>query len=125
MQRTCLNDLAGWNDWANVKYDFQNSSGYEDGDHSELAPPAVDLILGLCKPAPVSQGHWHRQCLGVPAAGLSQRTRTNGAAVEPECNRACSSGGVDSQYVHGVDCVGETRFLEETGFPGSLKRGAG
>jgi uncharacterized repeat protein (TIGR01451 family) len=32
------NPLTGFHDWANLKYDFQNSGGYEDGDHTSVMP---------------------------------------------------------------------------------------
>jgi hypothetical protein len=63
-----LDVLTGYDDWANILYDFQNTNGYEDGDHSMLDKPDPDFVTATCVPDPLSQGYWHRQCLGVPAA---------------------------------------------------------
>jgi uncharacterized repeat protein (TIGR01451 family) len=35
--------LAGFSDWANLKYDFQNTKDFEDGVHSPLQEPELDL----------------------------------------------------------------------------------
>lgn len=35
--------LTGFNDWANIKYDFQSTGSFEDGDHSfSLQTPEID-----------------------------------------------------------------------------------
>ncbi len=34
--------LTGYWDWANLKFDFQNSAGFEDGDHTSLPAQEID-----------------------------------------------------------------------------------
>ena len=36
--------LTGYADWANIKFDFQNTSDFEDGAHLPVLEPEIDLI---------------------------------------------------------------------------------
>uniref|UniRef100_Q01X81 Conserved repeat domain n=1 Tax=Solibacter usitatus (strain Ellin6076) TaxID=234267 RepID=Q01X81_SOLUE len=36
------NTLTGFADWANIKFDFQNSAGFEDGDHTSAPVQEID-----------------------------------------------------------------------------------
>jgi uncharacterized repeat protein (TIGR01451 family) len=60
--------LPGYFDWANLKFDFQNSGGFEDGDHASLPVQEIDYptfrqtiaadltIVAAAAPVPVLTG---------------------------------------------------------------------
>jgi hypothetical protein len=85
-----LRTLTGFDDWENIDYDFQATEAYEDGDH-DSSLPVVEMdhqtyLYELCDAAPVSQGFWHRQCLGAGmiTPGRDSKGRGPQSPTEPE-----------------------------------------
>lgn len=67
--------LAGYNDWDNIKYDFQNSANFEDGVHAELDTPDMDFqtYLEVTNTPPVADAGIGQslECTSADGAGVT------------------------------------------------------
>jgi hypothetical protein len=100
-----LGTLTGFNDWPALKYDFQNTKDYEDGDHTDTTGPEADLVVALCSPDPRGQGYWHRQCLGT-------------GEIRPGRNGRGPSAPTEANFVAQLEPCADAR-LEDLGFYGT------
>ncbi len=122
------NPLTGFNDWANLKYDFQNSGAYEDGDHTSVMqvieldhPTYLQMLapeLAMAKagsPGVVVTGSNITYTLGVinntPSAASNTTVTDNLPATTTFVSCASGGGGV-------CGGSGNSRTVSFAQFPG-------
>jgi len=70
---TTFTTLQGFDDWRNIKYDFQGTGSFEDGDHAEsLQTEEIDYPTHLQMSAcPTGQGFWKTHLIAWPVPSLT------------------------------------------------------